>query len=642
MNRPLITIATGTYNRLRLLKRLMQSVADFLPPGITYNFSVCDGGSTDGTLEYLRSRSDVILVEHGELRGAIKAFTDACYAANGHFVLIANDDVYFVDDTILHALVHLQKHPYCGAVAIKDNRPIPMVVEEFHALQMPALVRGRQDYVYYAQVGLFRKWLGDLVGWWMGRNGEMSKAWTYGGDNFLSAQIWALGYTVDRVESCKVVDDVYEDELREVARAHPNDGDVYYGQFNRRDGIKGPVVPYKPQIEPQDERSALRILYLPIFEPGWEHIQKVGKTGLRDALARRFTVYEFDYMAYRDTPVRLREKLTYIIRTFQPHLMITQLQDAVALPATMLRDLRALDPNMVVFNWNGDYWPDGLVSPEMIQLLKHVDLQLVINGSVIPTYEQYGIRAAYWQIGYEEPGEDLPEMPRHDVVFLANAYSQERVQLEQALSTLEGVDVGLYGSGWKNSRGQTTYDFRTGKAIYRNARLSIGDNQYPQAYGFVSNRLFQALASGGALLLHQHVPGLQELTGLVSGEHYIEWRDLEHLLSLIHFWLDEDNHDERLGIAAKGMGFVEKFHSFDARVDELFNPANGLMRLARAHVGDVVSLEYVGRNDNEFGVNVGNVDYYYLPGRPLVVAKEHVPALLTSGVWRVAESVVWK
>src|SRR5690606_41940109 len=101
----------------------------------------------------------------------------------------------------------------------------------------------------------------------------------------------------------------------------------------------------------------------------------------------------------------------------------------------------------------------------------------------------------------------------HEVVFLGNAYHPERKRWMAQLRNCVDSIV-LYGDGWGMfGAGNTLYDFAAGKAIYRAAKIALGDNQYPDAYGFVSNRLFQALAAGGCLLLHQTVPGLEELTG---------------------------------------------------------------------------------------------------------------------------------
>jgi len=67
----LLSIVTGTYNRLDLLQQMVASVRRSLYCGLPYEFIIVDGGSNDGTIEWCNLQSDVVLVAHGELRGAI-------------------------------------------------------------------------------------------------------------------------------------------------------------------------------------------------------------------------------------------------------------------------------------------------------------------------------------------------------------------------------------------------------------------------------------------------------------------------------------------------------------------------------------------------------------------------------------------
>lgn len=561
----LISLVTGTYNRIEHLPRMIRSFRRCLPPGIQYEIVVVDGGSTDGTLAWCRQQPDVRLIEQGKLMGAIKAFDAGAEAAQGGYVLLANDDILFEPNSVLPAVVYLETHPNCGAVAFKDNRPATGYGTGFKVQTMSARLRDKQVHVPYPQIALVRRWLGDAAGWWGSRD-EGFGGHTYGGDNYLGARIWELGYTVEPVEGCHAVDLVAPDGLREMNhQAEQRNPGAYYKRFP-----DGPLIALPPQIEnPQEEQ--LRILYLPLYEAHFGQY----KAGLREALAERGLVYEIDY-------VNQRYDLVKAVETWKPHILFMQAHQPNAVPVQQLVAARTLAPSMVVINWNGDVWTDGLTSPSMLAYLRHVDIALTVNASAIPVLQAAGIRAAYWQIAYEPVDEQrLPDVPGHDVVFLANNYSKERALLGQWLQNLQGVNVGLYGNGWQWGNGNTLYNFKASRAVYHNAKIAIGDNQFPEQRGFVSNRIFEALAAG-VLLLHQHVEGLEELTGLVAGEHYVEWRTPHELPHLIAKWLHPKHDTDRLNIARNGRRFVRDNHSFEARVDDLFERIIPMIEVSHA------------------------------------------------------------
>lgn len=573
MNNTLLSIVTGTFNRLDYLRAMIQSVRDQLPHGIDYEFLLVDGGSTDGTLDWLREQGDVSVIAHGNLRGAIVAFCDGARAAHGDTVLLANDDVLFHDGGILRALVHLETHPTCGGVAFMDNRPAPGYDKLGYKVQfVPATAPdGRSVSVPYAQVGLFRRALGDAAGWWGDGDPIMRESRTYGGDNFLSARIWEMGYTIDAVQGCAVDDRLPQDDLRAQNVAHDA---PMVSPYHRRfpNGVQIASQP-KPDIATAEH---LRILYLPLFSPGYGRY----KRGLCDALARVGIVYELDYVGNRG-------RFISAVRDFQPHLILTQLHDAHTITAAMLDQARQVAPEgVVIVNWNGDVYADQLTAPDMLDLLKRVDLQTVVNADVLPVYAEHGIAAAYWQIGAEPVPERLPSMPAHDLLFMANAYSPARKTLGALLRHLDG-HAGLYGFGWDEigGSGNTFYSFAEGAALYRACMIAISDNQY-SGKGFVSNRLFEAL-SNGAFVLQQTVPGLEELTGLVDGTHYVSWDDEKALRTLTRKYLKNDT--ERQRIAAAGEAYAREHFSFDARVQELFETLLPALRTTQPLSLDVLA-----------------------------------------------------
>ncbi len=646
-----LSIVTGTYNRFVLLQRFLASCREQIPAGVSYEFVITGVEGDEPTLTYLQQQPDVKLIIHEGLLGAVKAFTDACELATGRYVLIANDDVEIVPGSILRAMVHLEENPRCGAVAFQDNR---LNKDNFRVAMVPAIRNGVTTSVPYVQIGMVRGWLGAHVGWWS-LHGTFP-ARTYGADNAMSAAIWETGYTIDEVQGCQAIDHMEHDELRDLNTANPDGGDhpdsiAYYTRWPH-----GPQIPNTVTVEspkPNAREIGLRILYLPIYEAGngaAQLRQRAQKHGLRDALGKLGMVYEFDYLKYQHRTAELWQELVRILNTFQPDLMLTQAHATDVLTLETMRNIRAHCPRLVMVNWNGDYWPDGQLDQRMINWMRYVDLALVVNADILKSYEDVGIAAAYWQIGFEKPSGDLPPVKAHDVVFLGQNYNNHRREFGNTLLSMtdEGVDVGIYGNYWVNPDSppdhsvkqveciypDCTYDFLQGEALYRAAKLTVANNPFPDSLGFVSNRIFQALEAGGALMLHQYVKGLEKLTGLTPGVHYVEWKTYDELKTWIRYFLDPAHETERQRMVETAYRFVQSEHSFDARVKQLFTE---FLPMAKTKLRRAAAVHYMGRRNSPFGV-VGQhtrTQYQCVPGVPMVVDTLDLKPLLElePGLW---------
>lgn len=312
-----------------------------------------------------------------------------------------------------------------------------------------------------------------------------------------------------------------------------------------------------------------KILYLPIFEPGGIHeIAVRNKRGLFDALINRgCQVFEFDYLACTEgLATRGRE----IIEGFQPDLLLTQLHGHEPVTVDMMQHWRQIRPEMHVVNWSGDSWRHSLVGEKYLPLVRQFDLQLTAAPDIIDEYAALGIRAAYWQIAYERPVGELPEMPWYDVVFLGNTITGERRAMMERLKALDGVKVGIYGD-WEQADGYNCYDFGQGEALYKHAKVAIADNVYPDQQNYVSNRPIQILMAGGATLLHQRVPKMPDLLGIKPGVHYIVWHDLDDLMFKMQYWLQQYDTGIQQAMVTRGRKYAQAHHTYACRVAQLFD-----------------------------------------------------------------------
>jgi len=544
--------------------------------GLDYEFVLVDGGSTDGTQKWCNSQPDIKFIQHLSLLGAVKAFNDGAYAARGQYVILANDDITFRGEAILTAWVYMQEHPECGIGCFLQDRERQSMpdghLHKYRVENMPVVRNGQQASEPYGQVCIVPKWLGDSVGWW----GDYLE--TYGGDNELSSNVYELGFKVSPIPKAEIHDLEAEDDLRKINNQgrmtnpkknlgnHP-DSWAWGRKWSRR-GMTGPII-CEGAMDNSERQE--RILYLPIYEQGWD-IQKEQKRGLYEALAKRALAVEYDYVTqyHKVGEVAMFSELLDICHKIHPTIILTQIHNADQVDANYINRLRQANPIAKMINWNGDFWPENLLSDSGLKLAAAFDWQLGINREVIEKQKVLGVNAEYWQIGYEPDGVGYQAEYDYDVCFLANGYSKERQKLGKRLKDFLGVSLGLWGNGWHEAEGQCTYDFITGCKIYQGSKISIGDSQWPET-GFVSNRVFQALAAGGAALAHQWFKDMDKL-GLVDGETCIVWRHFAELKTKILYYLNHE--EERQAIAEAGQRLVFERHSFDNRVSELFEMIN--------------------------------------------------------------------
>lgn len=550
---PLVSIVTGTYNRLEALKSMIASVRSTVPRRLSYEIIVVDNGSTDGTDRWAESRGDTSLIQLGQPRGAVHAFTEGAYAAEGDYVLLATDDVTFPPHAITRAIAHLESTPTCGAVAFQHNKYGDGMDVDYVRLK-----DGR--HVPYPQIALVRRGLGDVVGWWGGRNDVMSQAFTYGGDNFLGAGIWSRGYTVCKLDGVYENEHIYEDTSRQLSRANAKqDGRLYHSLYP--DG-----VPIGALAAPPADTERLRVLLAVHYDPNRPQ-HKRNKRGWREAWNELGLVVEYDFAWAHAQGRCVDDELADLAESWQPHVVFTQVQNTVnGFNGFTAQRLRYAAPNAVMVNVNGDYWREGYLSEAMLDLHKWFDVFGCTDGAVLPELRSRGVNAVYLQNAYEPVG-NLPDVTAHEIVFLGNGYSPERQALAKALRQID-PNAGLYGSiPGTRMDGNTLYDFALGRALYANADFAVSPMEFDDTDGYVSNRLWEIMAAGGAVALQQRSPGLTEATGVVDGEHVLMWDTLDDLADLVQMY--RERPDERARIARQAQRLARERHSFRCRVQQV-------------------------------------------------------------------------
>ena len=580
---PIITVVSGTINRISLLKGMIASArkeARFLP----ICFIIVDSNSSDGTGEWCKSQPDITYINSGEPKGAIRAFTDGGMLSKTRYTILANDDITFRPYSILSAYRHLEDNPLIGGIAFADNRNTPHYTTQRHGARN---AQGIQVGSTYAQVGMFRTPLMQGAGVW-GADDPLfggAGAWTYGGDDYLTSRLWEDGYTVHPAPLCEITDHLHKDETRAVGYSKgANDSRLYHNRFDPSGRGQGAIFGSKADSAPYcDVTPAYRILQMPDIEPAPTQQDKQ-MVGLTEALNQEADVLRYPYtLRARDLGVvDMQIELSMIARVFAPHLVFMQCQSTGLINAPFIAELQKHlpQPNTRYVNWNGDYWREKLFNPPMLELLKLCDAQLVVDYAVIDRYAKEGITARYWQVAPETPDFKglIDDTPYYDVLFMGAGYSKARKDLIRFLHSLKkkGLKVGLYGIAFPEgieADGITYYDFARSQALMHKAGVTIGAMEFQDTDGYVSNRLFEALQAG-AVLLQQKVINADERLGLIGGVHCAWWSTLADLETLIEYYLK--NRDVARGMASRGKRFVEEYHSNAVRVNQLFEILGGL------------------------------------------------------------------
>jgi len=193
--RPEISIVLGSYNRRVLLERAVDSVRANLA-GLSGEIIVVDGGSTDGSIEWLVSQRDIVsVIQHNryEQRGQTRRrmtwgqFMNIGFrAAGAERVAMISDDCYLLLKAIPSALARMDEAQRAG---------VPVGACAFYFRNWP------QDEAYYVQ----RTLGGNL----MVNHGVYTRAALiaagyaneddyafYKADSDLSLAIWQAGYAI--------------------------------------------------------------------------------------------------------------------------------------------------------------------------------------------------------------------------------------------------------------------------------------------------------------------------------------------------------------------------------------------------------------------------------------------------------------
>jgi GT2 family glycosyltransferase len=114
-----LTILVATYNRLDALKVAIDAI--HAQTRCSHEVIVIDGGSTDGTIEYLKSHSDITPVFQGRLLGVPRSYNEVWRQVKSKYTCWLSDDTELTNHGIDLAVEILEKDSGIGMVGLKTK-----------------------------------------------------------------------------------------------------------------------------------------------------------------------------------------------------------------------------------------------------------------------------------------------------------------------------------------------------------------------------------------------------------------------------------------------------------------------------------------------------------------------------------------
>jgi len=161
---PIVSIVVPTFNRVERLRACVDAIRENC--GCPREVIVVDGGSDDGTRDWLAAQPDLTLILEPEREGAVRAFNKGFRAATAEYVMWLNDDALLTPASVAAAIETIERTDLSdiGMVAFYHNwhseRNVLDTVERDGERFAICHVRGYP----YANFGLLRRSLLERVG----------------------------------------------------------------------------------------------------------------------------------------------------------------------------------------------------------------------------------------------------------------------------------------------------------------------------------------------------------------------------------------------------------------------------------------------------------------------------------------------
>lgn len=137
------SIIIWTYNKLNYLRQCIESIRTYTDVE-KYEIIIIDDNSDDGTLEWLKSQSDLIIIFHEQGMGYLKGYNKGIEMASGDNVLLLDNDVIVSHGWLDNLITCLYSNEKIGAVG-------PVTNNSAYAQAIPVSYQSMDEMHAYAQ-----------------------------------------------------------------------------------------------------------------------------------------------------------------------------------------------------------------------------------------------------------------------------------------------------------------------------------------------------------------------------------------------------------------------------------------------------------------------------------------------------------
>ena len=121
---PLVSVVMLNYNGLKYLKRTIPPILKLDYPN--YEFIIVDNGSTDGSIEFIKTFKKIKLIENGENLGYSKGKNIGVKNAKGEYVLLLDNDILIKNKSLINRLyyfynIQIEKPAFVNVFLVEDG-----------------------------------------------------------------------------------------------------------------------------------------------------------------------------------------------------------------------------------------------------------------------------------------------------------------------------------------------------------------------------------------------------------------------------------------------------------------------------------------------------------------------------------------